>query len=153
MDGGTLIAVSAGSAIAGKLLFAFLADKIDRTLLLSLLILLVAIPAAGLALGDGFPLLTGLTMVLGFTTGAIAPLFYALIADRFGVRTFGTVRGLMAPVTAVFSAVGVRFIGEMHDLTGDYRFGLQLFVASAIIAALGMFASRNVPTVRRASRA
>jgi sugar phosphate permease len=145
LDGGTLIAVSAGSAIGGKLLFAFLADRIDRTLLLSLLILLVAIPAAGYALGDGFPLLIGLTMVLGFTTGAIAPLFYALIADRFGVKTFGTVRGLMAPVTALFSAIGVRFIGEMHDLTGDYRLGMQLLVAFAVIAAVGMLASRKVP--------
>jgi sugar phosphate permease len=153
IDGGTLIAASGGSAIVGKLLFSMLADKIDRTLLLSLLIVLVAIPAAGFGLGQGFPLLVGLSMLLGFTTGVIAPLFYALLADRFGVQTFGTVRGLMAPVTAVASAIGVRFIGEMHDLTGDYRAGMQILVAVAIISAIVMFASRTSTVASAAARA
>lgn len=144
MQGASLIAVSAAGAIAGKLLVSLLADRFDRTLLLTMLILLVAVPAAGFVLGDSFVVLGALTALLGFATGVIAPLFYTLLADRFGVETFGTVRGMVAPVTAVISAIGVRFIGEMHDLTGDYRLGLQILVAVSVCAALIMLASSKV---------
>jgi cyanate permease len=50
----------------------------------------------------------------------------------------------MAPVTAIIAAAGVRFIGEMHDATGNYDLGFQILAALTITGALMMIASRSV---------
>lgn len=145
MQGASLIAVSATSAIIGKFAMAVLADKIDRTRLLSLLIGLVVIPTLGLVMAGTFAALIALTIVLGLTASVIAPIFYTLLADRFGLANFGTVRGIMAPVTAVIAAVGMRFIGEMHDATGNYDLGFQILGGVVVLAACLMLASRSLP--------
>jgi cyanate permease len=50
----------------------------------------------------------------------------------------------MVPVTAIIAAAGVRFIGEMHDATGNYDLGFQILAALTITGALMMIASRSV---------
>ena len=123
---------------------AVLADKVDRTWLLGLLIVLAIIPAMGLVVAGTFAALVTLTIVLGLTTSVIAPIFYTLLADRFGLANFGTVRGIMAPVTAIMGAVGLRFIGEMHDATGNYDLGFRILAGVAIAASILMLASRRI---------
>ena len=140
----SLIAVSGTSAIIGKFAVAVLADKVDRTWLLGLLIVLAIIPAMGLVVAGTFAALVTLTIVLGLTTSVIAPIFYTLLADRFGLANFGTVRGIMAPVTAIMGAVGLRFIGEMHDATGNYDLGFRILAGVAIAASILMLASRRI---------
>jgi cyanate permease len=145
MQSASLIAASGTSAIVSKFAVAVLADKVERTALLSLLIALAIVPALGLIYGSAFTAMVALAIVLGLTSGVIAPLFFTLLADRFGLANFGTVRGIMAPVTATIGAVGVRFIGEMHDATGNYDVGFQILAGLAIMASLLMLASRRIP--------
>lgn len=145
MQGASLIAVSGTSAIIGKFATAVLADKVDRTWLLGLLIVMAAVPALGMVLAGTFAAFVALTVVLGLTASVIAPIFYTLLADRFGLANFGTVRGIMAPVTAVMAAVGTRFIGEMHDATGNYDLGFRILAGVAVLAAGLMLASRPIP--------
>ncbi len=148
MQGASLIAASGTSAILGKFAMAVLADKIDRTYLLALLIALAMIPAAGLVYGTAFPAMVALAIVLGLSASVVAPIFYTLLADRFGLTNFGTVRGIMAPVTATMGAVGVRFIGEMHDATGNYDLGFLILAGMAILASVLMLVSRSIPCRR-----
>jgi cyanate permease len=144
MQSASLIAASGTSAIIGKFVIAALADKIDRTYLLCLLIAIPVIPALGLVFGKTLLAMIALAIVLGLTASVIPPIFYTLLADRFGLANFGTVRGIMAPVTAIIAAAGVRFIGEMHDATGNYDLGFQILAALTITGALMMIASRSV---------
>ena len=145
MQGASLIAASGTSAILGKFAMAVLADKIDRTYLLALLIALAVIPAAGFVYGTAFPAMIAMAIVLGLSASVVAPIFYTLLADRFGLTNFGTVRGIMAPVTATMGAVGVRFIGEMHDATGNYNLGFFILAGVAILASVLMLVSRAIP--------
>lgn len=144
MESASLIAAGAVSAIIGKFVVAILADKIDRTYLLCLLIAIPIIPALGLIYGKTLFAMIVLAVVLGLTASVIPPIFYTLLADRFGLANFGTVRGIMAPVTAVIAAAGVRFIGEMHDATGNYDLGFYILAALTTMAALMMFYSRSM---------
>lgn len=144
MDGASLIAASGTAAIAGKLIVAALADRIERTYLLCLLIAAPVIPALGLVYGNTLFAMIALAVVLGFTSSVIPPMFYTLLADRFGIANFGTVRGIAVPVTAIIAAAGVRFIGEMHDAFGNYDLGFQLLSGLTIAAALAMLASRSI---------
>ena len=145
MQSASLIAASGTSAIIGKFIIAVLADKIDRTYLLALLIALAIIPALGLVYGKTLPAMIGLAVVIGLSSSVIAPIFYTLLADRFGLANFATVRGIMAPVTAIIAAAGVRFIGEMHDMAGNYDLGFQILAVFTILAALLMIVSRSIP--------
>jgi MFS family permease len=144
MQGASLIAASGTSAILGKFAMAVLADRIDRSWLLAMLIAMAIVPALGLVYGKTFAAMIALAVVLGLTASVIAPIFFTLLADRFGLTNFGTVRGIMAPVTATMGAIGVRFIGEMHDATGNYDLGFQILSGAAILAALLMLASRRM---------
>jgi MFS family permease len=124
---------------------AVLADKIERTYLLAILIALAIIPALGFVIGVTFPSMIAFAVVTGLSASIVPPIFYTLLADRFGLANFGTVRGTIAPVTATMGAVGVRFIGEMHDATGNYDLGFQILAGVAILASILMFASRSIP--------
>jgi hypothetical protein len=68
--------------------------------------------------------------------------FYTLLADRFGIASYGTVRGLAAPVTTMLSAVCVRFAGEVFDRTGGYELMFSCFVGLMLVAAVVIFATR-----------
>ena len=145
MQSASLIAASGTSAIIGKFVISMLADKIDRTYLLALLIALASVPALGLVYGKTLPAMIALALVIGLASSVVPPIFYTLLADRFGLANFGTVRGIMAPVTAIIAAAGVRFIGEMHDLVGNYDLGFQILAGLTILAALLMIVSRSIP--------
>ena len=139
-----LISAAGGGAMAGKLLLAVVADRVDRIALLSGLFVLVALINIALLLSESYiPLLISAGL-LGITTGALTPLFYALLADRFGTASFGTVRGLMMPIVAVVGAASVRFAGEVYDRTESYDLMFYTFIVAQLVAAVFMIATRFV---------
>jgi len=142
MQASSLIMVTGVAGIAAKLLLSTVADRIDRILLLTVLISLGALPNAALLFSETYALLLICAAVLGLVSGALIPIYYALLADRFGLLAFGTVRGLVVPVTAMMGALGVRFIGEIYDRTGGYDAGFAIFIAVDLAAAALLFATR-----------
>ena len=149
LDGGlsmaqasTLLALAGGAAIAGKLLLAVVADKFDRLTLFTGFLCMGAVMNLGLLVSEDYVFLLGCAVLLGLTTAALAPVLYALLADRFGTASFGTVRGLVAPIGAVLSAVAIRFAGEVFDRTGGYEAMFLTFVVIQLLAAALMFATR-----------
>lgn len=137
-----LISASAVGAIVGKLALAVVADRADRVLLLTALFILEGAICLALLVSDSFVTLMATAAVLGLIVGALTPVFYALLADRFGTSSFGTVRGLMAPITAVVAAIAVRFAGEVYDRTGDYDAMFYTFIGTQVIATMFIFATR-----------
>ena len=138
----TLISAAGAGAIGGKLVLAAVADRVDRVALLTGLFLLMIGVAAVLVVSKSYFALLGSAAALGVATGAMPPIFYALLADRFGAASFGTVRGLMAPLIAIVSAIAVRFAGEVYDRTGDYDVMFYTFIVAQLIAAAVMFSTR-----------
>ncbi len=141
----TLVSVTATSAILGKLLLAWQGDRVDSATLLTGMFGLGALVNAALLYSESFPTLVGCAAVVGLTTGAISPTFYALLADRFGVPSFGTVRGLMAPIGSVLGIAGVRLAGEVYDRTGGYDALFAAFIGVELVAAVMLLATRFSP--------
>ncbi|MDG2003277.1 MAG: MFS transporter [Novosphingobium sp.] len=138
----SLVSVAGVAAIAAKLVLAFFADRLDRILLITALVGLGVLPNAVLLVSESYSLLLISAVIMGVTTATITPIYYALLADRFGIAAFGSVRGLIAPITAVIGAVGIRFIGEVFDRTGDYDVGFGAFIVVDLVAAGLLFATR-----------
>ncbi|MCB2047537.1 MAG: MFS transporter [Novosphingobium sp.] len=142
MEGSILISGTGIAGIVAMLVLAAWGDKVDRTVLLATIIIVVMIPCALLLVAKSYVALMLTALVLGFTTAILAPTYIALMADRFGLAAFGTVRGLLVPVMSVTGAVSVRFIGEVYDRTNSYEFGLWVYLALSLLAAALIMMSR-----------
>jgi MFS family permease len=138
----SLVSATAGGAMLGKLLLAVVADRVNRVALITVIFLLVALLNGALFASEAYVALLVSATGLGLASGALTPAFQALLADRFGVASFGTVQGLMAPLAAIISAAAVRFAGEVFDRTGGYDLMFLAFIGTMLAGAALMFATR-----------
>jgi MFS family permease len=137
-----LISVMGGAAIVGALILAPIADRVERVSLLSGLFLLGVLLNIVLLSGDRYPILLAGAVTLGVATGTVTLTFYALLADRFGTASFGTVRGISMLLIGAFGVIELRFGGELFDRTGDYKATFMACIAISLMAAALMFATR-----------
>lgn len=149
----SLMSVMGGGAIVGALLLAVIADKLDRVVLLTVLLLLGGVLNAMLPYAQDYPRLLGVAGLLGVTSGTLPPVFFALLADRFGPASFGTVRGLTMPLIAAMGMIAVRFGGEVFDRTGGYEAMFNAFLVAQVLAAGLMFATRFAGPVKTSAAA
>lgn len=140
----TLMSITGIAAIVGILGLSAVADKVERSLILTAFYILGALLNVALLFSHGFAMLAGCAVMLGVAAGAMGPVFYALVADQFGTASFGTVRGMMAPFLAVIGAILVRFAGEIFDRTGGYELLFTLYIFAELAAAALMFSTRLV---------
>mgnify|MGYP001030504480 FL=1 len=142
MEATSLMSITGASSIAGMLLLSTFADRIERTVLLTAFYVMGAGLSAVLIVSHGYVMLAGCAVILGVAAGALAPMFFALVADQFGPASFGTVRGLIAPFLALIGAFMVRFSGEIYDRTGHYDLLFTIFIFGQLGAAALMFGTR-----------
>lgn len=135
MQSAALISATGISGMVAIIAVAAWGDRIDRTLLLALVLISCLVPCALLLVAKSYIALLLTALVMGFALTAMAPIFIALMADRFGLAAFGTVRGLLVPVMSLMGAVSVRFIGEVFDRTGDYDLGLWTYLVLIVVSA------------------
>lgn len=139
----SLISAIGLSAISGKLLVAAFADRIDRVLALTGLYLLMPVACIVMLFAHSYPMLLFACAFIGLASGSTMPLYLALLADRFGPRSFGTGNGMIMFCIAVISAVAVRYSGEVYDRTGGYQLMFYSFIALGVTAALLMLSVRS----------
>ena len=117
-----LISVLATAGFIGNLLLAWIADRVDRMMLLGSLFIAVALVNGLFFFSHDYPLLVTCAALVGLAGGLVSPAFHTLIADRFGPASFGTAYGLMTPILAITAALCARYAGEVFDRTGRVRF-------------------------------
>jgi len=137
-----LMSVMGAAAIAGALLLAPIADRVDRVSLLSGLFLLGVLLNVVLLSGYRYAILLAAAITLGVATGTATPTFYAVLADRFRSSSFGTVRGISFLLIGVFGVLELRFGGALFDKTGDYRATFGAAIALSVAAAALMLTTR-----------
>lgn len=148
----SLLSANGIGSFAGKLTLAALADRVNREALLCGFYLLIAILCC---IPIGFKSYAAL-MILSFGIGvgtSLLPALYALLADRFGVASFGTVQGLTMPLFAIGVAVCLRFAGEVYDRTGGYDAMFLTYCGVLILAAAMIVANRYLPAPGRGKSA
>jgi MFS family permease len=144
LEATSLVSVLGGAAIAGGLLVSTIADRFDRVLLLTGLFVLEGLVNAALALDKSYLTCAIAAASLGVCSGTVVATFYALLADRFGTASFGTVRGTAFTLNGLLGMVSVRFAGEVFDRTGGYDAMFATFATTQFLAALLMFSSKLV---------
>jgi MFS family permease len=92
--------------------------------------------------------LAGFLAFWGIGFGASIPVRFALLADYFGRRHFGSIMGIMATVTSVFGVIGPVFVGWMFDVRGNYR-DPYLILSLAIVVGIPLMLSLTPPVQAR----
>lgn len=153
MQAASLMSVLGALAVISALFFSIIADRINRVIFLSCLFVLEALVNATLLFDTSYVTLFICAGVVGIVGGTLVHTFYALLADRFGTASFGTVRGATFMFVGISGMLAVRYSGEVYDRTGDYAFMFGTFVVIQLAAAALMLSSllaRRPPAVTSA---
>jgi MFS family permease len=146
-DAGTLLMAAPVGGIAGKLGFGFLADRLNKKLLLLVAVGLMFAGIGMLALMPSYALIMLAIFCIGLASGASVPVWGALLPQVFGLASYGRVMGTMLPLTTVMVTAGFALSGLTFDATGSYvvmlaLFGAMLLLAGMLLAMLRLPASR-----------
>ena len=145
----SLMSVYGICAIAGALLFAWIGDRFNQAVLFAVMAAIIGAANGGLLVAhDYVPFLVcaGLISLIG---GITSPGFMAVIAEYFGIGSFGQAMGAASFLSTFVSAVAVRFGGEVFDRTGAYDIMLLSFLLMGLVAGALLLATRAVARRRQ----
>jgi MFS family permease len=134
---GGLIALTAITMVAGKLLFGTLGDRLRHQVLYwmagsTMLVGLVLLSSQP----TGWVFVAGVAAV-GLAGGGLLPIMALIIGARFPLASFGRVMGLMM-LTLAFGAAGPVIAGHLYDVTGTYQVAMWLFAGLLVPAMVVM---------------
>lgn len=145
LEASGLLSVMALGAVAGKLVFGYLADRFGER---AAYILALAVEGIGLASLTAEPtgtLLFAVMLFFGLGVGGNLPLSAALLTRVFGPAAFGPMLGLKSLLAMPLVAVGTPFAGWIFDLTGSYNTAFAVFAGLAGVAIIAVWAV-SLPT-------
>ena len=130
-----ILSVLAIFGMAGKAGFGYLAERITarRAMMLSLggqivfMMLMVWYPTS--------PMIWASVPLFGLFMGAWGALISLIVLESFGLRSFGTISGLVGMATAISLTAGPLVAGASFDFTESYG---TAFTAQAIMFAVGI---------------
>jgi cyanate permease len=126
---------TAAVGVVGKLGFGTLIDRLDQRRVILLCFFLQAVGVSLLFLKMS-PLVLAVYVVLyGYAMGGNATLQATVVGDTFGRGHYGAIAGRMNPVIVTLQALGVPFVGWVHDRTGSYRAAFLLVLLTTLFAA------------------
>jgi predicted MFS family arabinose efflux permease len=137
---GWLVGVTGLAGLLGRLLLAWVADRIELRRYAAAIFATQALALVLIVIAPGAPVLVGMTFVYGFCLGQITTLSPIIVRREFGAASFGTVYGVAGTIIQLSSAFGPALYGVARDLLGSYRpvlviaAGLELAALAVILA-------------------
>jgi len=130
-------------SISGRLGFGWLGDLFEKRYLMMFCFALICIGTLICAYVHYWwqVILFVLFYAPGYGGGSV--LQDALRAEYYGRKFIGTIRGLMALVQLVGTAVGPIFAGWVYDVTGNYRFAFLVFASCCVVAVACLLVARR----------
>jgi MFS family permease len=134
----TVLGMTGVISILGRFGFGWLADRISTRYVMASTMGLVAIGSFILANVSTWWHLFFFVPIYAVGWGGGATLMFALRAEYFGRKAFGTISGAMDAIQMFGLVLGPVFAGLVYDLTESYYPAFITFAISAALAALTM---------------
>lgn len=144
----TAVSLTAAASIAGRLILGIFIDPMDKRYVSMGLFLLQGMAVLGLAYSSRTVVLYLGTFIFGLTMGGIIMSQSLIIAECFGMISFGTVSGLVGMFVAVGSALGPSIAGMIYDATQSYHFAFTLFAGISLLASTAILFAKPPATAR-----
>lgn len=132
----TLIMVLAVHGLIGKLLFGAGADRFPLKWGMWVAQGLVVIALLILCTEPPYWLMIAAAICLGLATGGLLPVWNSMMAQVFGVDSYGRAMGLMGPIITLLIMPAYIFVGRMHDALGNYVLTLLVFAGLQVLAIM-----------------
>jgi OFA family oxalate/formate antiporter-like MFS transporter len=134
---------------AGRFLWAWLSDAVDRRWVFLAMFLIQVIVFAVMPSVTSFGLLTLLAFIVMLCFGGGFGTMPAFCADYFGARDVGSIYGLMLTAWGFGSVLGPMLIAYIRQTTQHYSEALYLIAAIMLVSAVLPLIVRPPAAVRR----
>ncbi|MFQ3324381.1 MAG: MFS family permease [Pseudomonadales bacterium] len=131
-----LIMIIAVSGLIGKLLFGAAADMLNQKVALWAAQCLLVIAFVLFAIEPPYVLVVAACISMGLAAGGMLPVWGSLIANIFGLHSYGLAFGLMGPIITLFVMVGFPLVGRLYDVTGSFSLGLWISAGLMFVSAI-----------------
>ena len=121
-------------SVVGRLGSGFFGDRLDKRQVIAVALLFQFIGTMVFAFTSEIWHLVVFVITWGFGFGASIPVRFALIADLFGRRHYGSIMGTLMTTSAVFGVIAPVLVGWIFDIRGNYREPFALMAFSVLIA-------------------
>lgn len=140
------LSVTALGSIIARLIVGIFADAIDKRKLTVVLFVVQATAILCIIHTDNLAATWALTLVFGFTIGNVYMMQSLLVAEIFGMVSFGAIFGLVNLVGQVGAGAGPFGIGFMHDATDGYGVPFTVTAILTYVAAAVVLFARPAKT-------
>lgn len=124
------------SAIAGKLIVGWLAERYNKALLFALVCLSNIAFLVAVLMSPGYLELMLVAGFVGLAIGGVYPVWTTLVAEYFGRDHFAKVIGAMNLITVPLMVASISIAGRTHDMTGNYDLAFKIFIPQVILSGL-----------------
>lgn len=138
----TTATIVAFCAIAGKLPWGFIGERLHARWTLVLCMIPSGLTLMLLVVAQSVPMLYTYAVLHGLTMGGWVTLSNVAWATYFGRRHLGTIRGVVAPVGSIMGAVSPVLAGWMWDLQGSYDLIFTIYAFIWVLAGLLMLLAK-----------
>ena len=135
---------TAAVGVIGKLGFGALIERFDQRRVIFFCFVLQALGVLLLFFAASPWVLAAYVVLYGYSMGGNATLQATIVGECFGRVHYGSIAGRMSPIIVLMQALGVPFVGMVHDRTGSYSLAFGVIIAATIVAA-GAIALLRVP--------
>ena len=128
------------TAIVGKLLFGWLADKFERRFIMvgSIGLLLISILILKMCQGNQ-AFLMPFAVVFGIGFGGAFSMIQIWVADIYAGKNFGSILGVVTMVDTIAGSVGMISLGNMRKTAGTFDGGFNLMLGLCAVALVATF--------------
>ena len=135
-------------SVVGRLGSGYFGDRLDKRHVIAVALLFQFIGTIVFAFSSEIWHLVIFVILWGFGFGASIPVRFALIADLFGRRHYGSIMGTLMTTSAVFGVIAPVLVGWIFDIRGNYREPFAL-MAFTLLIAIPMILTLGQARVRR----
>jgi MFS family permease len=146
-----IFGAQAAVSLPGYLVLGTMADRFGAKPVLAASLLIQAASMLLLLTIAWHHFTVGLTVIFvityGLTVGSGTALGAVLLAEALGLRSYGTLSGIIGLIATVGSAAGPVVAGRIYDTTASYSAAFEL--CAALMLAAAVFASLVYPAEKR----
>jgi MFS family permease len=132
----TAVALLTAMAMAGRLLFSTVIDRLNQRLASAISFLSQAFALAVIIQSRNEIVLIGCCALFGFSVGNLITLPSLIVQREFDPRSFGVLISLITAINQVTYAFGPGVIGVLRDASGSYTLPFYGCVGLELIAAV-----------------
>ncbi|MFC1977340.1 MFS transporter [Chloroflexota bacterium] len=135
----TMLGLTAGIGIVGKLGFGYLTDKMSPKWVALACIAMQSVGVVILLQSRTLGMVWAFIVVFAFASGGMNTLRPLVIGEFFGTDSFGKVFGLTELMRRFGSAGGPFIAGYIFDTTGSYHYAFVSIIAAYLLGMLALF--------------